>query len=69
MTKYSAPSIPKKQQDPETLTGKIDDSAGPGKYKSKIELTKQQARQCSFGKSGVKREVFKASNTPGPCSY
>ena len=69
VTKFGAPSIPKKQHDPEMLTGKGADTAGPGKYQTNIAPIKQQTRKCSFGLSGVKREVFKVSDTPGLSSY
>jgi len=42
--KLCAPSIPKRQQLPENMTGKEGDSAGPGNYETNVSPIKQQSR-------------------------
>jgi hypothetical protein len=64
-----APSIPKKKQQNDSLTGDLKNSAGPGQYDAKVDQIKFRKPNCNFGASGVKREVWKISETPGPSEY
>jgi hypothetical protein len=53
----------------ETLAGDHNSSAGPGQYDAKVDPIKNRKPQYNFGISGVKRDVWRISVTPGPSDY